>query len=118
MDREIQRGMILPSLSRMRRRLNAALTVLVLGGSATPLYLDRGMTFSPVLQTQDHSGNSVVDHDHRLCLQVQANAPVTSVWANATFLDHTIDVEAPCAGLTADDLDRPLPYRSRAPPLA
>lgn len=110
--------MVFPSLSRMRRTLNAALAVLVVGGSAVPLYLDRGMTFSPVLQTQDHSASSVVSHDHRLCIQIQANAPVTSAWPDPTFLDHTIHVRAPAAASTIEGLAHPLTYHSRAPPLA
>lgn len=118
MGREIQRGMIFPSLSRMRRGLNAALAVLVLGGSAMPSFLDRGMIFSPVLQSQDHSARSVPGHDHRLCIQIQANAPVASTLADPTFVDHMIHVRPACQGVTADPLHNALPYRSRAPPLA
>jgi hypothetical protein len=118
MGREIQRGMTFPSLSRMRRTMNAALAALVLGGSAVPLYLDRGMSFSPVLQSQDHTGSSVAGHDHRLCIQIQANAPVASTLADPTFVDHTIQVHAPAASSTLEGLDHRLTYHSRAPPLA
>jgi len=101
----------------IRRALGAPLTALVLGAGTAGPYMDAADLFVGArLGSSEDARSARAGHDHRLCIQVGANAPLAShpalppvLWPIRT---HAVDEAAP-AWLPPGE---PAAPTARAPP--
>jgi len=104
-----------------RARLVVAplLTGVVLATTVAVPLLDRDYaSSSPGLETKHHPGVCHMGHDHRICVQVQANLALATARELPDLTSHVFRVPPVPAARSVHAVPAVFTYSSRAPPAA